>query len=58
MADGLVEMILTPFWILWIPALFAVVVWTAFRPRNRAHYARCAAIPLTDDEEEAGHGPR
>ena len=45
------------YWVVWLLILVGIIVFHAFRPRNRAHYEDCAQIPFRDDgEEQEKHG--
>jgi cytochrome c oxidase cbb3-type subunit 4 len=36
-------------WVVWLVILFAVVVWWAYRPKNRKKFEDAAKIPFRED---------
>lgn len=42
---------LQAWWVVWLMILFAVVVFWAFRPKNRRRFEEDAKIPFKDDTE-------
>lgn len=43
---------LRSFWGLWLMILFLGIVFTAYRPANKARFTAYGDIPLRDDEKE------
>ena len=39
-------------WVVWLMILFGVVVWWAYRPKNRKRFEEAAKIPFKDDKGE------
>ncbi len=39
-------------WVVWLMILFGVVVWWAYRPKNRKRFEEAARIPFKDDKGE------
>jgi cytochrome c oxidase cbb3-type subunit 4 len=46
---------LRQFWVLWLVIFFCVIVFIAYRPKNRKLYDDCAQIPFRSDAEEQNH---
>jgi cytochrome c oxidase cbb3-type subunit 4 len=46
---------LRQFWVLWLVIFFGVIVFIAYRPKNRQLYDDCAQIPFRGDGEEQEH---
>lgn len=38
-------------WLVWLIVLFAVVVWWAYRPKNKGRFEEDARIPFKDEGE-------
>jgi cytochrome c oxidase cbb3-type subunit IV len=45
-----VNEILTSIWTMWAVLIFAVVVFWAWRPKNRKRFEKDARIPLNDED--------
>ena len=54
-ASGVVEW-LRSLWLVWLVVLFAVVVWWAYRPRNKKRFEEDAQIPFKDEGEGSEDG--
>ncbi|MCW8835328.1 MAG: cbb3-type cytochrome c oxidase subunit 3 [Rhodospirillales bacterium] len=39
-----------PYWVVWLMILFGVVLFWAFRPKNKRRFEEDAQIPLKDDD--------
>ena len=37
-------------WVIWLTILFVVVVFWAFRPKNKARFENYGSIPLRDED--------
>ena len=49
-STGIVEW-LRSLWLVWLVVLFAVVVWWAYRPKNKGRFEEDARIPFKDEGE-------
>ncbi len=49
-STGIVEW-LRSLWLVWLVVLFAVVVWWAYRPKNKDRFEEDARIPFKDEGE-------
>jgi cytochrome c oxidase cbb3-type subunit 4 len=47
-ASGLLEW-LRSLWLIWLILLFALVVWWAYRPKNKKRFEEDAQIPFRDE---------
>ncbi|HVJ32439.1 MAG TPA: cbb3-type cytochrome c oxidase subunit 3 [Terriglobia bacterium] len=43
------------YWVVWLLIFFGVIIFTAYRPKNRKHFDDCAQIPFRNDPEEQNH---
>lgn len=43
-------------WLVWLVVLFALVVWWAYRPKNKKRFEEDAMIPFKDEGEEKKDG--
>ena len=48
MSSGFMQF-LREFWVIWLMVLFGVVVWWAFRAKNKQRFEEDARIPFKDD---------
>ena len=39
-------------WVAWLMLVFLVIIFTAFRPKNREHFRECADIPFTTERDD------
>lgn len=37
------------FWVIWLMLLFGLVIWWAYRPKNRKRFEEDGKIPFKDD---------
>ncbi len=47
---------LRAWWVVWLIILFAVVVWWAYRPKNKKKWDEAANIPFEDDDGAPKNG--